>query len=532
MESQKTDFLIIGSGVTGLFLALKISDHGSVTIITKKSDYESNTNYAQGGIAGVFSDSDHIEEHIQDTLNAGAGLCDPVAVRILVEEGPARVRELLEIGVPFNRDPDGKLDLGREGGHRKNRIVHAMDRTGREIEASLLQAVKEKGNIQILENHALVDLLTRHHIPKGEESYPLRCYGAYVLDTEDGEVATIFAKKTILATGGAGQVYLHTTNPSIATGDGVACAYRAGAKVKNMEFYQFHPTSLFHQHGNSFLISEAVRGEGGILKDWEGRAFMSDYHEMKDLAPRDIVARAIDNEMKKSGKPHVYLDITHKPGDFIRSHFPSIHEKCLSLGIDITQEPIPVVPAAHYMCGGIETDLWGKTSIGDLYAAGEVSCTGVHGGNRLASNSLLECLVFADRIYRDIKTSSSPEYAPEAKFIPEWNKEGTKNSEEWVLVSHNLDEIKSIMSDYVGIVRSDLRLLRASRRIQLLREEVKDYYNRTTVSEGLLELRNLALIADIIVRSALMRKESRGLHFSTDYPEDRSPSREDTILTT
>jgi L-aspartate oxidase len=395
----------------------------------------------------------------------------------------------------------------------------------------LLIAVKSKKNIKILENHACVDLLTRHHIKNGTD-LPLRCYGAYILNTEDGEVSPLLAKRTILATGGAGQVYQHTTNPNIATGDGVACAYRAGAKIKNMEFYQFHPTSLYHEHGNSFLISEAVRGEGGILRDQQGRAFMADYHEMKDLAPRDIVARAIDNEMKKNGVPHVYLDITHKPKDFVKNHFPSIYETCLKLGIDITTQAIPVVPAAHYMCGGIETDLWGRTNIENLYAAGETTCTGVHGGNRLASNSLLECLVFSNRIAQDIGNSEKLEYPPEISKIPEWNKEGTKNAEEWVLVSHDLYEIKSLMSDYVGIVRSNLRLMRASRRIQLIREEVKDFYNRTTVTLGLLELRNLALIADIIVRSALLRKESRGLHFSTDYPENREPSRNDTVITT
>jgi L-aspartate oxidase len=449
----------------------------------------------------------------------------------LVEEGPDKVRELLKIGVPFNTDPSGNLDLGREGGHRKNRIVHAHDRTGKEVEASLLAAVKSRSNIRILENHACVDIITPHHI-KTISNLPLRCYGAYILDTEASEVFPLLAKRTILATGGAGQVYLHTTNPNIATGDGVACAYRAGAKVKNMEFYQFHPTSLYHENGNSFLISEAVRGEGGILRDHQGRAFMEDYHEMKDLAPRDIVARAIDNEMKKSGVPNVFLDITHKPAGVIRSHFPSIYEKCLSLGIDITVQPIPVVPAAHYMCGGIETDLSGKTNIQYLYAAGETACTGVHGGNRLASNSLLECLVFANRIAMDISESKNLEFPVETKEIPNWNKEGTKNAEEWVLVSHDRNEIKTLMSNYVGIVRSNLRLMRASRRIQLIREEVKDFYDRTTVSLGLLELRNLALIADIIVRSALLRKESRGLHFSTDYPENREPSRQDTILTT
>lgn len=531
---KETDFLIIGSGVTGLFLALKICHLGQVTIITKKSDYESNTNYAQGGIASVFGDSDNIEEHIRDTLEAGAGLCDIEAVRVLVTEGPARVRELLEIGVPFNRDESGNLDLGREGGHRHNRIVHAMDRTGREVETSLLLAVRNQKNIEILENHALVDLLTPHHLKDGS-NYPLRCYGAYVLNTITQEIHPFLAKKTILATGGAGQVYLHTTNPSIATGDGVACAYRAGAKVKNMEFYQFHPTTLYHEKGDSFLISEAVRGAGAVLRNHEGKAFMVEYHPMKDLAPRDIVARAIDNEMKKSGMPYVYLDITHKPKEYIKSQFPSIYEKCLSLGIDMATQYIPVVPAAHYMCGGVETDLWGRTNIENLYAAGEVSCTGVHGGNRLASNSLLECLVFADRIARDITKlveSKELKYPPESKHIPAWNKEGTKNAEEWILVSQNSFEIKSIMSNYVGIVRSNLRLQRALRRIHLIREEVKDFYNRTTVTLGLLELRSLSTVAEIIIRSALLRKESRGLHYSTDYPENRNPSREDTILTT
>jgi len=531
MTLDRTDFLIIGSGVTGLFLALKIAKFGSVTIITKKSDYESNTNYAQGGIASVFSDSDNIEEHIRDTLVAGAGLCDPEAVKVLVEEGPARVRELMEIGVPFNRDETGNLDLGREGGHTRNRIVHALDRTGQEVESSLLHAVKNQNNIQILENHAMVDLLTPHHLPDGSK-YPLRCYGVYVLDTISGEVRPILAKKTILATGGAGQVYLHTTNPEIATGDGVACAYRAGARVKNMEFYQFHPTALYHEKGNSFLISEAIRGAGGVLRNHEGKPFMEDYHPMKDLAPRDIVARAIDNEMKKSGYPYVYLDTTHIPLERLRSQFPSIYEKCLNLGIDIAIQPIPVVPAAHYMCGGVETDLWGRTNIENLYAAGEVSCTGVHGGNRLASNSLLECLVFADRIAKDIASQKKIDFLSESQNIPPWNKEGTKNAEEWILVSHNLKEIKTIMSDYVGIVRSNLRLLRASRRIQLIREEVKDFYNRTTVTIGLLELRSLATVANIIIRSALLRRESRGLHYSTDCPENRDPSREDTILTT
>lgn len=525
----KTDFLIIGSGVSGLFTALKVSPLGDVIIVTKKNDYESNTNYAQGGIASVFASSDKHQEHIEDTLSAGAGLCDPEAVRILVEEGPIRVQELSDLGVPFNRDSQGNLDLSREGGHRQNRIVHSQDRTGFAVEQTLLEAVRSKGNIKILENHALIDLITRHQL-KAQDSLPMRTYGAYILDTETAEVFPIIAKRTILTSGGAGQVYLHTTNPSIATGDGVASAYRAGAVIRNMEFYQFHPTSLYHEQGNSFLITEAVRGHGGILRELSGRPFMQDYHEMKELAPRDIVARAIDDVMKKRGETHVLLDITHKPANDIINHFPSIYEKCKKLGIDITTEPIPVVPAAHYMCGGVATDYFGRTNIENLYACGETACTGVHGGNRLASNSLLECLVFANRIAEAVKNQGPMNFFPEAESVPDWNKEGTKNTEEWVLVSHDLVEVKTIMSDYVGIVRSNLRLDRALRRLNLIAEEIKDYYNRTTVSVGLLELRNLTKVAQLIVRSAILRKESRGLHFSTDYSEDRTPSRIDTDL--
>ncbi|BDA80152.1 L-aspartate oxidase [Leptospira kobayashii] len=529
MSRIQADFLIIGSGVSGLFSALKLAPLGSVVVVTKKADYESNTNYAQGGIASVFDDKDKFEEHIEDTLNAGAGLCDLDAVKVLVEEGPTRVRELLEIGVPFTKDESGNLDLAREGGHRKHRIIHSHDRTGSAIETALLDAVHAVPNIRILENHACVDLITRHHL-KDKEDLPLRCYGAYIVDTETGEVFPVIAKKTLLATGGSGQVYLHSTNPNIATGDGVATAYRAGAIIKNMEFYQFHPTSLFHEQGNSFLISEAVRGHGGILKEMNGRPFMKDYHEMGELAPRDIVARAIDDTMKKRGESYVLLDITHKPANDIIHHFPTIYERCKKLGIDITTDPIPVVPAAHFMCGGVATDLFGRTNIADLYAVGETACTGVHGGNRLASNSLLECVVFAQRIANDIRSQGKLDYAKEIVNIPDWNKEGTTNTEEWVLISHNLVEIKTIMSNYVGIVRSNLRLERALRRLNLISEEVKDYYKRTTVSLDLLELRNIVKVAELIVRSALLRKESRGLHFSTDYPEDRSPSRKDTIL--
>ncbi|HMV43836.1 MAG TPA: L-aspartate oxidase [Leptospiraceae bacterium] len=526
---MRTDFLIIGSGVAGLFCAHKLSAFGEVTIITKKFDYESNTNYAQGGIASVFSKTDNPEMHLKDTLDAGAGLCDIEATRILVEEGPSRVQELVDLGVPFVKDSKGELDLGLEGGHRKNRIVHAFDRTGREVERTLLSTVKANPNIKILEHHTCVDLITGHHIKSNQRQNEISCYGAYILDSKNSEIFPILAKQTVLATGGAGQVYLHTTNPSIATGDGVACAYRAGAIIKNMEFFQFHPTSLYHDSGESFLISEAVRGKGGILKRMNGEAFMQEYHPMKDLAPRDIVARAIDNELKKSGESHVYLDVTHINKSEIIEHFPSIYEKCKSLGIDITEMPIPVVPAAHYMCGGVATDILGRTNIQNLFASGEVACTGVHGGNRLASNSLLEGLVFSHRIAEHI-IKEKKGFTKEHDLIPEWDKEGLKNTEEWVLISHDLHEIKSIMNDYVGIVRSNLRLERAQRRIELIYKEVVDYYNRTIITNALLELRNLVQVADLVIRCAMMRKESRGLHYSTDYPENRNPSRQDTII--
>jgi L-aspartate oxidase len=525
----KTDFLIIGSGVAGLFCAHKLSQFGQVTVITKFFDYESNTNYAQGGVASVFSNTDDPESHIRDTLEAGAGLCDIDAVRILVEEGPSKVKELINLGVPFNRDSEGNLDLGLEGGHRQKRIVHAFDRTGREIQLALLSTVKANANIRLIEHHNCVDLITGHHLSHITAAPGLECYGAYVLDVKRSEVFPILAKYTILATGGAGQVYLHTTNPSVATGDGVACAFRAGAIIKNMEFYQFHPTSLYHENAESFLISEAVRGKGGILRRRNGEAFMKGYHEMADLAPRDIVARAIDNELKKSGDPFVLLDVTHLTKPEIIQNFPSIYEKCKSLGIDITEMPIPVVPAAHYLCGGVETDMYGRTKINNLLACGEVACTGVHGGNRLASNSLLEGLVFADRI-AGMLGSNRASFSHLHDEVPFWDKEGMKNTEEWVLISHDLQEIKTIMNDYVGIVRSNLRLERAYRRIQLISEEVVDYYNRTIITGSLLDLRNITKVAELIIRSAMARKESRGLHYSTDYPEDRTPSRVDTVL--
>ncbi|MEM7182191.1 MAG: L-aspartate oxidase [Spirochaetota bacterium] len=529
MQRFKTDFLVVGSGVAGLFCALKLAEFGGVTVITKKFDYESNTNYAQGGVASVFSSTDNFESHLKDTLEAGAGLCDTEAAKVLVAEGPGRVKELLELGVPFNRDSDGNLDLGLEGGHRAKRIVHAFDRTGREIQATLLSVVKANANIKLLEHHNCVDLITGHQLKYKSSTDHITCYGAYVFDVTKKEVFPILAKKVILAAGGAGQVYLHTTNPSIATGDGIACAYRAGATVKNMEFYQFHPTSLYHPDADSFLISEAVRGKGGILKRQNGEPFMQEYHAMADLAPRDIVARAIDSELKKTGASYVFLDVTHLHKPEIIKYFPSIYEKCKSLGIEITEEPIPVVPAAHYICGGVATDLYGRTNIASLFACGEVACTGVHGGNRLASNSLLEGLVFSCRI-AEILEKEQGSFTQDHEDVPDWNKDGTKNTEEWVLIAHNLREIKTIMNDYVGIVRSDLRLERALRRIRLIYDEVTDYYKRTIITVPLLDLRNLTAVADLIIRSAMMRKESRGLHYSTDYVEDRKPSRNDTVL--
>jgi len=527
-----TDFLVIGSGIAGLSFALKAAKHGTVAVITKKQRAESNTNYAQGGIAIAIGPDDSFELHIQDTLKAGAGLCRRRVVELVVRDGPERVRELMEWGVNFTKEPDGRLALGREGGHSRDRIVYAQDLTGREIERALLAAVKKNPNISIFENHIAVEIITEHHLgPEAErKAEKIHCWGAYVLDIEKGVVKTFLAKATLLATGGCGQVYLHTTNPPIATGDGIAMAYRAGAKIANLEFMQFHPTALYHPQANSFLISEAVRGFGGILRTKDGESFMEKYHPMGSLASRDVVARAIDAELKKRGDECVYLDVTHLDPEKVKKRFPHIYEKCLSLNIDMTKEPIPVVPAAHYMCGGVLTDLEGRTSIEGLYACGEVACTGVHGANRLASNSLLEAVVFAHRAYlnavdfiknKDVRLPS----------IPPWSAEGTFNSEEWVLISHDKAEIQSLMWDYVGIVRSDLRLQRAQRRILLIAEEIEEFYKRTTVTDGLIELRNLAAVAQLIIKCALHRKESRGLHYTTDYPQrdDRNWCR-DTII--
>ncbi len=514
----RADVLVIGSGIAGLSFALKAASLGTVAIITKKTKAESNTNYAQGGIAAVVSPDDSVDLHIEDTLGAGVGLCHNDAVSVLVNEGPQRLKELIQFGVEFTQ-VNGKLDLGREGGHSRNRIVHSHDRSGWAIEQALLHAIASHPNISVYENHLAIDLITEHHL--GQQvtaSQPIHCWGAYALDESQEIVKTFLAKKTVLCSGGLGQVYLHTTNPLIATGDGVAMAYRAGASIGNMEFIQFHPTTLYNSGAPAFLISEAVRGFGGILKTMDGAEFMNRYDARGSLAPRDIVARAIDVELKKRGDEYVLLDVRHLSPEKVMQSFPHIYQTCLTkYKIDITKEPIPVVPAAHYSCGGVTTNLYGETSILNLYACGEVSMTGVHGANRLASNSLLEAIVFSHRVFGSISKNNFTENT--LPVIPAWDESGTFNSEEWVLISHNRREIQEVMWDYVGIVRSNFRLERAHRRLRLIKDEIKDFYKRTKVSEGLIELRNLATVADIIVRSAMMRKESRGLHYTTDYPE-------------
>jgi L-aspartate oxidase len=528
--NKQIDFLVIGSGIAGLSYALQIADYGSVIIITKKKDNESNTNYAQGGIASVFDSKDSFEAHYNDTIDAGAGLCHEEAVRFMVSHGPDVIKQLIDIGVAFSRTQKGKFELGIEGGHSHHRIVHAHDFTGQEIENALLYHVKQHPNIKILQKHIAIDLITEHQTPGRDFSKGVHCWGAYVLDIKKNRVKTILAKTTLLATGGCGQVYLHTSNPMIATGDGIAMAYRAGAKIANMEFMQFHPTTLFSPAGRTFLISEAVRGYGAILRTKQGEAFMKKYDDRAELAPRDIVARSIDSEMKKSGDPCVYLDLTHKKAKEISERFPNIYNNCLKSKIDITKDLIPVVPAAHYMCGGVVVDKKGRTNIERLFVCGEAAFTGVHGANRLASNSLLEAVVFSNMAVKAaVKLKKEEEI-----FFPEilpWNDEGTFNQDEWVYIFHDRQVIRSVMWDYVGIVRSGFRLARALRRLNVIVDEVEDFYRKTTVTNDLIELRNIATVAKLILQSAITRKESRGLHYMTDYPKrDDKFWRHDTLI--
>ena len=521
---QKTDFLVIGSGIAGLSYALKAAKFGKVTLITKKQIRKTNTALAQGGVAAVFSQTDSFDLHIQDTLASGDGLCNKEVVTMVVKDGPERIRELVKFGAAFNKAGEGEYDfsLGQEGGHSAKRIVYAHDLTGREIEETLVRNVEADKNITILEDHIAVNLITfSSSIRSGllVTRHENICCGAYVLNHQTGKIETFHAAVTLLATGGASKVYLYTSNPDIATGDGIAMAYRAGASVANLEFVQFHPTCLFHPEAKNFLISEAVRGEGAILVDSKGRRFMDKYSPDKELACRDVVARAIDSELKKTGADSVFLDITHKDPEFVKKRFPNIYSKCLEYGIDITKDPIPVVPAAHYMCGGVATDLNGRTDIQGLYAVGETACTGLHGANRLASNSLLEALVYSHRAYLASVDEFKAMGSRVTVDLDQWDEASTTDSDEAIVVSHNWDEIRRLMWNYVGIVRSDKRLQRALRRIVNINEEINEYYWDFKVTSDLIELRNLATVAELIIRSALMRKESRGLHYNIGYPE-------------
>jgi L-aspartate oxidase len=532
------DYLVIGSGIAGLSFALKAAQSGTVAIVTKKDRLETSTNYAQGGIASVFGADDSFQLHMEDTFSAGDGLCHPHVVETVVKTGPDRINDLIELGVPFNRSLGSNLfDLGREGGHSRKRILHAEDMTGQAVEEVLLAATESNPNIVIFENHMVIDLIIQHHSLKAGSLNMYQqdiCRGAYILDTAGDQIHTFIANSVLLCTGGAGKVYLYTSNPDVATGDGLAIAYRAGARLANLEFVQFHPTCLYHPSAKNFLISEAVRGEGGRLIDKRGRAFMEKYHPLKDLAFRDIVARAIDTEMKTSGDDCVFLDISHKDTDFIKQRFPNIYQKCLSLGIDITTDPIPVVPAAHYMCGGIVTNSSAQSTIQNLYAIGECACTGLHGANRLASNSLLEAMVFAHEAARECGLNIKAWRNRMLPEVPDCSaKLGTQYSKnnEMVLIAHNWDVIRRLMWNYVGIVRTDKRLNLALSHIMQIRMEIKEHMPKIPINSDLVELQGLALVAELIIRCAVQRKESRGLHYNVEHPhKDDANWLRDTIV--
>lgn len=522
------DVLVIGSGAAGLTTALLLARHGRIAVLSKSTVNEGSTLYAQGGIAAVLDSADSVESHIADTLVAGGGLCEEQAVRFTVENSRRAVEWLIEQGVPFTRDEDEAAaytyHLTREGGHSHRRIIHAADATGRAVETTLVEAVRQQPNIELFEHYVAVDLVHGKKLGLPDD----RCYGAYALNSANEEVELFQARFVVLATGGASKVYLYTSNPDVASGDGIAMAWRAGCRVANMEFNQFHPTCLYHPQAKSFLVTEALRGEGAVLRRPDGTRFMTTVHPMAELAPRDIVARAIDHEMKLTGSECMYLDISHQPEDFIKSHFPMIYQQCLSFGIDITRQPIPVVPAAHYTCGGVMTDLSGRTDLSGLYAVGEVAYTGLHGANRMASNSILECLVFARAAAEDIV--SQWQAVPLPPPAPAWDASRVTDSDEEVVVSHNWDELRRFMWDYVGIVRTDKRLQRALNRVNLLKQEIGEYYRHFRVTGDLLELRNLVVVAELIIRSALSRKESRGLHYTLDYPEPQAALLRPTVL--
>jgi len=533
---MQCDVLVIGSGIAGLSFALKASAFCTVTLVTKKTSADTATNLAQGGIAAVLSKGDSTDSHKNDTLTSGDGLCNKEVVDLVVDGGEARVRELVDIGVHFQRGLDGEeFDLGMEGGHSHRRVAHAFDLTGHEIERALLENIAASPNVQVLENHLAIDLLIASKVTGTVQTETTNqrdsCIGAYVLDRNTGKVETVSSRVTVLCTGGCGKVYLYTTNPDIATGDGMAMAYRAGANIANLEFVQFHPTCFFNRQAKNFLISEAVRGEGGILINEKGNPFMLARDPRGDLATRDAVARGIDSEMKESGADCVFLDITHREADYVRHRFPTIYSTCKKYGVDITKNPIPVVPAAHYMCGGVQVDTWGETSVKNLLALGETACTGLHGANRLASNSLLEAVVFADRAAQWLKTNWYDLKSSPFMDTSPWRNGAAVSIEENVLISHNWDQIRRLMWNYVGIVRSEKRLQLVRRRITPILVEIKEHFNDYLVTPDLIELRNLSVIADLIIRSAAHRKESRGLHYIVDYPDkDDIHYRQDTVL--